>query len=346
MLLKIGELAKRTGLTVRTLHHYDTIGLLTPSARSDAGYRLYDRADIARLHRVQALRRLDLSLAEIGVLLAGGGADLQSVIEQQIAALERQVVQAAALRDRLKDLVASVAGAAEPNLDGWLTTLEMMTMYRKYFTDEEVANLQWRRGSNRLMLNAEWLAMVTAARGLMDSKTPPQSEQAATLAKRWMQLAQQTMGDDPRFFLKLEAMHRNESSVQALTGIDGTLIDYISQAAFELRLSMYARYFNAAELSRARDAHRKNTHHWRQLIAEMRQQMEHGAAPEHPSVQALVRRWSALLQDSWGDDPVVRQRVRAVHQAEPELLMGSGIDQAMIAFVQQGFARFELHQSE
>ena len=50
MLLKVGELAKRTGLTIRTLHHYDELGLLKPSHRSDAGYRLYDRDDLARLH--------------------------------------------------------------------------------------------------------------------------------------------------------------------------------------------------------------------------------------------------------------------------------------------------------
>jgi DNA-binding transcriptional MerR regulator len=54
MALKIGELARRTGLTVRTLHHYDAIGLLKPSARSDAGYRLYDRNDVARLHPAAA----------------------------------------------------------------------------------------------------------------------------------------------------------------------------------------------------------------------------------------------------------------------------------------------------
>ncbi|NDY74733.1 MerR family transcriptional regulator, partial [Desulfobacter hydrogenophilus] len=70
MLLKVGELARRSGITVRTLHHYDAIGLLTPSARSDSGYRLYNRDDIARLHQIQAMRRLDLSLADIGALLA------------------------------------------------------------------------------------------------------------------------------------------------------------------------------------------------------------------------------------------------------------------------------------
>ncbi|WP_263404975.1 MerR family DNA-binding transcriptional regulator [Pseudomonas aeruginosa] len=55
MLLKVGELAKQTGLTVRALHHYDDIGLLQPSARSDAGYRLYTPKDITRLHQIQAL---------------------------------------------------------------------------------------------------------------------------------------------------------------------------------------------------------------------------------------------------------------------------------------------------
>jgi DNA-binding transcriptional MerR regulator len=69
MLLKIGDLAKRTGLTVRALHHYDSIKLLTPSARSDAGYRLYNHADIARLHQIVALRQFGLSLADIGTTL-------------------------------------------------------------------------------------------------------------------------------------------------------------------------------------------------------------------------------------------------------------------------------------
>lgn len=57
MRLTVGEPAKRTGLTVRTLHHYHAIGLLTPSARAENGYRLYGRDEIARLHQIQALSR-------------------------------------------------------------------------------------------------------------------------------------------------------------------------------------------------------------------------------------------------------------------------------------------------
>ncbi|MFH7095796.1 MerR family DNA-binding transcriptional regulator, partial [Klebsiella pneumoniae] len=50
MLIQVGELAKRAGLTVRTLHHYEQTGLLTPSARSEAGYRLYNLSAVQRLH--------------------------------------------------------------------------------------------------------------------------------------------------------------------------------------------------------------------------------------------------------------------------------------------------------
>src|SRR3990167_6381584 len=83
MLLKVGDLARRTGLTVRTLHHYDEIGLLKPSGRSESGYRLYSRADVARLHGIQALRHLGLPLADIAAMLDGSGTPPGLIIEQQ-----------------------------------------------------------------------------------------------------------------------------------------------------------------------------------------------------------------------------------------------------------------------
>ena len=62
MLIQVGELAKRAGLTVRTLHHYEQTGLLTPSARSEAGYRLYNLSAVQRLHMIKALARAWLEL--------------------------------------------------------------------------------------------------------------------------------------------------------------------------------------------------------------------------------------------------------------------------------------------
>ncbi|GKT26799.1 hypothetical protein AVHM3334_22055 [Acidovorax sp. SUPP3334] len=101
MLLKVGELARRTGLTVRTLHHYDEVGLLTPSGRSEAGYRLYSQSDVQRLHGIQTLRQMGLPLSDIAALLAGDGMAPEHIIGQQIRALDQQIAQATELRGRL-----------------------------------------------------------------------------------------------------------------------------------------------------------------------------------------------------------------------------------------------------
>lgn len=68
---EVGELSRRTGITVRTLHHYDQIGLLIPSDRSLAGYRRYSREDVARLQRILLYRELGFSLDRIAALLSG-----------------------------------------------------------------------------------------------------------------------------------------------------------------------------------------------------------------------------------------------------------------------------------
>ena len=82
---KIGELARATGLTVRTLHHYDSLGLLRPSERSPAGYRLYGAEDVVRLQKIVSLRRLGFSLDAIRDCLDTPGLSLGRVLEMHLA---------------------------------------------------------------------------------------------------------------------------------------------------------------------------------------------------------------------------------------------------------------------
>lgn len=65
----VGEVARLAGVTVRTLHHYDEIGLLRPTGRSAAGYRLYDRADLERLQQILCYRELGFELDKIAAIL-------------------------------------------------------------------------------------------------------------------------------------------------------------------------------------------------------------------------------------------------------------------------------------
>ena len=71
----VGQVAETFGVTVRTLHHYDEVGLLHPSERTPAGYRLYTGEDLQRLSTIVVFRRLDFSLEEIGELLDADGAE-------------------------------------------------------------------------------------------------------------------------------------------------------------------------------------------------------------------------------------------------------------------------------
>ena len=102
--LKVGELARRTGLTVRTLHHYDEIGLLKPSLHTEAGYRLYTAGDVARLQQVLSLRQLGFSLEEIRDCLDRPGFSPLEVIRLHVARLREQIELQRRLCERLEAL--------------------------------------------------------------------------------------------------------------------------------------------------------------------------------------------------------------------------------------------------
>ena len=95
----VGELAHQASVSVRTLHHYDQVGLLTPT-RSAAGHRRYTEPDVARLTQVVVLRSVGLSLGEIRGCLDSGEA-LAATLTRQLRDLDLRVAQTTALRDRL-----------------------------------------------------------------------------------------------------------------------------------------------------------------------------------------------------------------------------------------------------
>ncbi len=95
----IGQVARAAGVSVRTLHHYDSIGLLAPARRSRNGYRHYRRSDLERLQRILAYRALGLPLDAIADALAGG--DDRRHLGEQLADLDRRIAHLAAIRDAI-----------------------------------------------------------------------------------------------------------------------------------------------------------------------------------------------------------------------------------------------------
>lgn len=94
----VKEVSRLTGVSVRTLHHYDAIGLLKPTQVTEAGYRLYDGAALERLYMILVYRELGLSLKAIGNILDAPDYDRNRVLEHQIRLMQEKVIQ---LQDRI-----------------------------------------------------------------------------------------------------------------------------------------------------------------------------------------------------------------------------------------------------
>src|SRR5258707_11422839 len=102
----VGQVARYAGVSVRTLHHYHEIGLLTPHGRTSVGYRRYAEPDLRRLQQVLFYRELGFPLDEIATILDDPGTDAAAHLSRQHALLTRRV-------DRLRAMVASVERAME-----------------------------------------------------------------------------------------------------------------------------------------------------------------------------------------------------------------------------------------
>src|SRR5690349_6095087 len=102
----VGAVARMAGVTVRTLHHYDEIGLLTPSGRSGAGYRRYGAADLERLQQILFYRELGFGLDQIRNVMTDGAADATAHLRRQHALLVDRI-------GRLQRMAAAVEKAME-----------------------------------------------------------------------------------------------------------------------------------------------------------------------------------------------------------------------------------------
>jgi cob(I)alamin adenosyltransferase len=125
---RIGELARETGVTVRALRHYDDQGLLQPTERSEAGYRLYAEEDVRRLYRLVALRRLGLSLDQVAAVLEGEREDLEETLRHQLGCIERELSLLSELRHRVADVLDALHERHEAPADQLIDVIEVMTM--------------------------------------------------------------------------------------------------------------------------------------------------------------------------------------------------------------------------
>ncbi|HEX8360425.1 MAG TPA: MerR family transcriptional regulator [Longimicrobium sp.] len=232
---KVGELARRTGLTVRTLHHYDQVGLLRPSRRTPAGHRLYGGADVARLHQIQSLRRLGFGLEEVRDALDRPEFSPLRVVQLHLERIRGEIRLRQRLCERLETIAARLGTAEGVSADEFIQTIEAMTMFEKYYTPGQLEELRQRReslGEDRMReVQEEWPKLMEEMRAEMERGTDPADERVQALARRWAGLIREFTGGNPGIERSLGNLYQNESTVHGMD-VAGMrpLMEYVQRA--------------------------------------------------------------------------------------------------------------------
>ncbi len=236
---KVGELARWTGITVRTLHYYDEIGLLRPSRTTEAGYRLYTEGDVIRLQQIKSLRNMGFSLEEVKGLLARPEVSPDQVLRMQIGHLKEQI----ALQQRLCERLEAIAGRWEKagSISGSISTgeflqvIEAMNRMDKYYTPEQSEELRQRRellGEERIRQSqTDWQVLMDEVRAEMEMGTDPASETVQALVHRWDALIQEFTGGNPGIAQAAGRMWKEEPTIEGMaTAPVRELMAYVGRA--------------------------------------------------------------------------------------------------------------------
>lgn len=235
--MKVGELAKRTGISVRTLHYYEEIGLVEPPRQTSSGHRLYGAAEVARLQQIVSLRQIGFSLDEIRRLFERRDHSPLAVIELHLERLRDQLEATRRLSARLERIAERLRTAEEVSVDDLLMTIEDTLMYEKYYTPEQLEKLAARReevGEERIrQAQEEWKELFERFRVEMEKATDPASETVQALSRRSRELVREFTGGDPGIADSLKRMYSDHPDAPNRYGmsVDPAVFDYMRRAA-------------------------------------------------------------------------------------------------------------------
>jgi DNA-binding transcriptional MerR regulator len=204
---KVSEFAKKAGVTVRTLHHYDRLGLLRPSGRSRAGYRLYTERELARLEQIVTLKFIGLPLKEIKALLERSNLDMAAMLRLQGRLLHEKRRQVEAAIQAVEQAERSIQTGRPLDWQALKTIIEVMEMQnnsewtKKYYSEEAQAKLaeRGRKLTPEGMAKAhqDWKELIDEVEAALARGEDPAGVKARGLAERWRTLIGAFTGGDP-----------------------------------------------------------------------------------------------------------------------------------------------------
>jgi MerR family transcriptional regulator, thiopeptide resistance regulator len=216
------EFAKLTGVTVRALHHYDRLGLLKPSGRTEAGYRLYGKADLIRLQQIATLKFIGLPLKRIKEILDRRSVSLSDTLRMQREALEEQRRHTAQALAAIEKAEACLKAGDEPEFEMLRKIVEVIEMQQKwefakqYYSPEARAKIDERARNFTPEMQAkaqqDWADLIREVEAAVAAGEDPASGHAQSLAARWQGLIAGFTGGDPQIESGLRKLYSDEKN--------------------------------------------------------------------------------------------------------------------------------------
>jgi MerR family transcriptional regulator, thiopeptide resistance regulator len=220
--LQAQQFAELAGVTVRTLHHYDRLGLLR-ARRTESGYRMYRESDLERLEQIVALKFVGLPLKRIKTLLDRDNLELAEALPRQRLVLEekRRLIDRAI--HAIQDAERQLATGQPPDAAILKKIIEVIEMQdnpnwsEKYYTQEALTKLKQREWTPEMQAEttSKWNDLVRDVEAALDED--PASAKAQALATRWKALILDFTGGDPGITKGLNAVWKDPSGLPAAT---------------------------------------------------------------------------------------------------------------------------------
>lgn len=250
--MKVGELARRTGLTVRTLHHYDEIGLLRPSSRSPSGHRLYDHDQLRRLQQITSLRHLGFTLDQVRACLERPEYALGPVLELHMERLDQELEHVVRLRELLASVHAKVV-AGDVTVDELSRSIEATVHVQKYYSAEQWKQLAERReevGEDAMIAAQEaWSRVFDGFAEKMAAGVVPTDPSVRALAREAAALVAEFTGGDPGITRSLQNLYDSEGAPRVM----GTFGMPMPEGLWEYMAEARAAHVPSSELIERRE---------------------------------------------------------------------------------------------
>ncbi|MEM7201564.1 MAG: MerR family transcriptional regulator [Planctomycetota bacterium] len=240
--LRVGEIAERAGVSVRTLHHYHQIGLLVPSAASDGGHRRYTSVDVVRLQQIRSLVDLGLPLEEVGAMLGTRRGSPVEVLRLHRSRLRQRIAHQEELCGRLDDVLEPLETGVAPTVEVLLRSLRATERVRRHFGPEQREALRQREealGADAMPeAEREWAEIFGDLEDAVVRGVAPTSPEVVALARRARGLIASFTGGDAGLESSLRSLYAETGHASVLDahgfGIDPAAWQLLQDALAKL----------------------------------------------------------------------------------------------------------------